>query len=81
MSTIFHSRILSDTTTPRKKQVFAGARKTLFEGADPGTYICHFTDVLQKDMEPVSGKGVINNRISELLFSHLAELNIPTHFI
>ncbi len=81
MSTTFHFRILPDAATPRKKQVFEGQRKTLFEGQEPGTYICHFTDVIKKGTPLISGKGVINNRISELFFSKLAEINVASHFI
>ena len=28
----------------------------------------------------VTGKGVLNNRISEYLMTHLNEISIPTHF-
>ncbi len=29
----------------------------------------------------ISGKGVLNNRISEYLMTRLAEMGIPTHFV
>jgi len=29
----------------------------------------------------ITGKGVLNNRISEYLMSRLAEIGIPTHFV
>ncbi len=35
----------------------------------------------KKKHDVVDGKGVLNNRISEYIFSHLNRIGIPTHFI
>ncbi len=57
----------------------------LDEGPEPGTLIQHFKDDATafnaKKHEVIDGKGVLNNRISEHLFTHLNEMGIPTHFI
>lgn len=70
---------------PRRKQLYEGKAKVLFEGPEPGTLIQHFKDDatafnnVKKGV--ISGKGVLNNRISEYLMSKLGEIGIPTHFI
>src|SRR5206468_9812354 len=34
-----------------------------------------------KKHEVIEGKGVVNNRISEYLFSRLNDIGVPTHFV
>lgn len=68
-----------------KKQVYEGKAKVLFEGPEPGTLIQYFKDDatafngVKKDV--ISGKGVLNNRISEFIMLKLRDIGIPTHFI
>lgn len=68
-----------------RKQIFEGKTKILFEGPEPDTVVLHFKDdissVYRKKKEIITGKGVINNRISEFLMTHLQNIGIPTHFI
>jgi len=72
------------TMAPRKP-IYEGKAKQLFEGPEPGTLIQHFKDDatafnnLKKGT--ISGKGVLNNRISEYLMLRLHDMGIPTHFI
>jgi phosphoribosylaminoimidazole-succinocarboxamide synthase len=56
----------------RRRRIYEGKAKVLYEGPEPGTLIQH---------EVIDGKGVLNNRISEYLFQHLNDIGIPTHFI
>lgn len=67
------------------KLLYEGKAKQLFEGPEPGTIIQHFKDDTtafnNQKMEIISGKGVLNNRISEFLMLRLMEMGIPTHFI
>jgi phosphoribosylaminoimidazole-succinocarboxamide synthase len=78
----FRPRILSENTTPRRRQIYEGASKVLFEGTEPGTYVLYFKDNHHKDNNLlVTGKGVINNRLSELLMLRLGEIGIETHFL
>ncbi|WP_336276882.1 phosphoribosylaminoimidazolesuccinocarboxamide synthase [Bartonella sp. CB178] len=69
----------------RRNRVYEGKAKILYEGPEPGTYIQFFKDDTTafnaKKYEIIDGKGVLNNRISEHIFSHLSRLGIPTHFI
>ena len=69
----------------RRRRIYEGKAKVLYEGPEPGTLIQHFKDdaVTQTsdDIEIVDGKGVLNNRISEFLFSRLNEIGVPTHFV
>jgi phosphoribosylaminoimidazole-succinocarboxamide synthase len=69
----------------KTKVMYEGKAKILYEGPEPGTFIQHFKDDLtafnNEKKGNVSGKGVLNNRISEYLFISLEEIGIPTHFI
>jgi phosphoribosylaminoimidazole-succinocarboxamide synthase len=69
----------------RRRQIFEGKAKVLFEGPEPGTLVQYFKDDAtafnNQKKGTITGKGVINNRISEYLMSQLAEIGIPTHFI
>ena len=69
----------------RRTRIYEGKAKILYEGPEPGTLVVHFKDDTTafnaQKMEVIDGKGVLNNRISEMIFSRLNELGIPTHFI
>lgn len=68
-----------------RKPIYEGKAKKLYEGPEPGTLIQHFKDDAtafnNAKKGSISGKGVINNRISEMLYTQLGEMGIPTHFI
>ena len=72
-------------TMPPRKPIYEGKAKKLFEGPEPGTLIQHFKDDATAfnnvKKGTISGKGVLNNRISEFLMTRIAEMGIPTHFI
>ncbi len=78
-----HPRLLTDHASPRRRQLLDETSKTIYDGPEPGTYVLYFKDdvALEKDVLTVSGKGVLNNRISELLMTRLNDLRIDTHFI
>ena len=69
----------------RRRRVYEGKAKVLYEGPEPGTLIQHFKDDATafnaKKHELIDGKGVLNNRISEVIFQRLNEIGVPTHFI
>jgi phosphoribosylaminoimidazole-succinocarboxamide synthase len=69
----------------RRKQVYEGKAKVLFEGPEPGTLVQYFKDDAtafnNQKKGTITGKGVLNNRISEFLMMKLAEIGIPTHFV
>ena len=69
----------------RRKLVYEGKAKILYEGPEPGTLVQYFKDdatafnAEKKDI--IEGKGVLNNRLSEFFMTGLNTLGIPTHFI
>lgn len=69
----------------RRRRVYEGKAKIMFEGPEPGTLVQYFKDdatafnAQKKDV--ITGKGVLNNRISEHLFLRLQEIGIPTHLV
>ncbi len=69
----------------RKKPIYKGKAKVLYEGPEPGTLIQYFKDDATafngEKLAVISGKGVLNNRISAHLMSRLESIGIPTHFI
>ncbi len=69
----------------RRRRIYEGKSKILFEGPEPGTLVQFFKDDAtafnKKKHEILDGKGVLNNRISEHIFTHLNRMGIPTHFV
>jgi len=69
----------------RRRQLYEGKAKVLFEGPEPGTLVQYFKDDASAGNGTkkgiITGKGVLNNRISEHLMVKLAEIGVPTHFI
>lgn len=69
----------------RRRQIYEGKAKILYEGPEPGTLIQYFKDDATafnaQKKGTINGKGVLNNRISEHVFTLLANIGIPTHFI
>src|SRR5213083_2984241 len=72
-------------TVARRRQIYEGKAKILYEGPEPGTLIQYFKDDATafnaQKKGTISGKGVLNNRISEHVFTLLANIGVPTHFI
>ena len=69
----------------RRRQIYEGKAKILYEGPEPGTLIQYFKDDATafnaQKKGTISGKGVLNNRISEHVFTLLGNIGVPTHFI
>jgi phosphoribosylaminoimidazole-succinocarboxamide synthase len=69
----------------RRRRIYEGKAKVLYEGPEPGTLIQHFKDDATafnaKKHAIIEGKGVLNNRISEYIFLRLGEIGVPTHFM
>ncbi|MEC9167620.1 MAG: phosphoribosylaminoimidazolesuccinocarboxamide synthase [Pseudomonadota bacterium] len=69
----------------RRRKLDEGKAKILYEGPEPGTLIQYFKDDAtafnNKKTGIITGKGVLNNRISEFLMVKLAEIGIPNHFM
>src|SRR5579863_7069791 len=69
----------------RRKKIYEGKAKILYEGPEPGTLIQYFKDDAtafngQKKAQ-LEGKGVLNNRISEYMMTRLNAIGVQNHFI
>jgi phosphoribosylaminoimidazole-succinocarboxamide synthase len=69
----------------RRRQIYEGKAKILYEGPEPGTLVQYFKDDASafnnQKKGVITGKGVLNNRISEYLMLRLEEVGVPTHFV
>ena len=69
----------------RRKMIYEGKAKILYEGPEPGTLIQYFKDDATafnaQKKAVLEGKGVINNRISEFVMMRLNQIGIQNHFI
>lgn len=69
----------------RRRRIYEGKGKVLFEGPEPGTLVQYFKDDAtafnNKKTGTITGKGVLNNRISEFIMSRLNDIGVPTHFM
>ncbi len=69
----------------RRKKIYEGKAKILYEGPEPGTLVQYFKDDATAGngakKEIFEGKGVLNNRLSEFFMTGLTQVGIPTHFI
>lgn len=69
----------------RRKKIYEGKAKTLYEGPEPGTLVQYFKDDATafnaEKKATIDGKGVLNNRLSEFFMEGLTNLGIPNHFM
>ena len=70
---------------PRRKKVYEGKAKILYEGPEPGTLVQYFKDDATafnaQKKATIEGKGVLNNRLSEFFMTGLTNIGVPNHFI
>ena len=68
-----------------RQQLYEGKAKVIFAGPEDGTLVQYFKDdatafnAQKKDV--ISGKGVLNNYISEHIMQAVEQIGIPTHFL
>jgi phosphoribosylaminoimidazole-succinocarboxamide synthase len=69
----------------RRKKIYEGKAKTLYEGPEPGTIVQYFKDDATafnaEKREVIEGKGVLNNLLSEYFMQGLGQIGVPTHFL
>src|ERR1700684_3386254 len=69
----------------RRRMIYEGKAKILYEGPEPGTLVQYFKDDTTafdaQKRATIEGKGVLNNRISEYLMTQLNAIGVPTHFV
>ena len=77
--------IRGGTMGTTRQRLYEGKAKVLYRGPQPGTLIQHFKDDAtafnNKKHKVIEGKGALNNRICEHIFTHLNQVGVPTHFI
>ncbi len=68
-----------------RKLLYEGKAKVIFDGPEDGTLVQYFKDdatafnAQKKDI--ITGKGVLNNYISEHIMQAVEQIGIPTHFL
>ena len=68
-----------------RQQLYEGKAKVIFEGPEDGTLVQYFKDdatafnAQKKDV--ITGKGVLNNYISEHIMQAVEQIGIHTHFL
>ncbi|VAX05240.1 Phosphoribosylaminoimidazole-succinocarboxamide synthase [hydrothermal vent metagenome] len=71
--------------TLKGDKLYEGKAKILFQGTEPGTIVQHFKDDATafnaQKKGTITGKGIINNKITEFVMINLERIGIPTHFI
>ena len=69
----------------RRRVIYEGKAKTIYEGPEAGTLIQYFKDDATafnaEKKAVIAGKGVLNNRISAHIMTKLESVGIPTHFL
>ena len=69
----------------RRKKIYEGKAKILYEGTEPGTLVQYFKDDATafnaEKKAVIEGKGVLNNRLSEFFMTGLTAVGIPNHFL
>ena len=69
----------------KKEQLYEGKAKKVYATDDPDLYIVEYKDDatafngLKKGT--IAGKGVINNKMSNLLMQRLEQAGVPTHYV
>jgi len=73
------------TDTPRGEKLYEGKAKVLYEGTEAGTIIQYFKDDATafnaQKKGSITGKGIINNKMTEFIMLNLERIGIPTHFL
>ena len=69
----------------RRKKIYEGKAKILYEGPEPGTLVQYFKDdaptATTENQTVIDGKGALNNRLSEFFMAGLNGIGVPTHFM
>jgi phosphoribosylaminoimidazole-succinocarboxamide synthase len=69
----------------RREKIYEGKAKILYATSKPGIVIQYFKDdatafnALKRGT--ITGKGVVNNRMSAALFERLGKTRVPTHYL
>lgn len=68
-----------------REQLYEGKAKRVYATDDPKMVVVAYKDDATAldglKRGTIAGKGVVNNRMSNLLFKYLADNDVPTHFV
>ena len=68
-----------------REQLYEGKAKRVYATDDPKMVVVAYKDDATAldglKRGTIAGKGVVNNRMSNLLFKYLADNGVPTHFV
>jgi phosphoribosylaminoimidazole-succinocarboxamide synthase len=82
---IYVQKLKEVTAVNKLEQIYEGKAKKVFKTEDPDLLIVDYKDDATafngEKKGQIAGKGVINNRMSNLLMQHLEKAGIPTHFV
>lgn len=71
--------------TGNSTPLYEGKAKQVFPWSEPGFYRIHFKDSAtafnNKKKAEIAGKGVLNQKISAIVFQYLEQNGIATHFV
>lgn len=65
----------------KKKKLYEGSTKDVYETEAPDQLLLTFKDTVRGTNATIENKGVINCRVSVLLFRFLSSYNVATHFV
>jgi phosphoribosylaminoimidazole-succinocarboxamide synthase len=69
----------------KKEQLYEGKAKKVYTTEDPNLYIVSYKDDATafngEKRGEITGKGVVNNTMSNIVFAMLEERGVPTHFV
>ena len=69
----------------KREQLYEGKAKKVFATDDPKRYVVEYKDDVTafngEKRGTIAGKGVVNNRMSNILFRMLEANGVPTHFV
>lgn len=82
MSLLFRSRGFQEKSHPRRQQIYEGSEKILYAGPEADTCVLYFKDYSRHvPGQLIAGKGVLNNRISDLFMRRLGDIGVATHYL
>ncbi|MCR4817653.1 MAG: phosphoribosylaminoimidazolesuccinocarboxamide synthase [Fretibacterium sp.] len=74
-----------EKSAEKREQLYEGKAKKVFATNDPGLYIVEYKDDATafngEKRGTIAGKGVVNNRMSNIIFKMLEANGVETHFV
>ena len=74
-----------EKSAEKREQLYEGKAKKVFATDDPGLYIVEYKDDATafngEKRGTIAGKGVVNNRMSNIIFKMLEASGVETHFV